>query len=428
MGPFTAYSLHVALLLLAGYLIYKVLLASEKQPRLNRALLLGIYAAAFAAFPIGALLARLSGAAHPVGGAVPDLPIPIGETLAPQTAVRWPLILIAVYFTGMCLAAACTTVTMLRLALLIRSGRRTDGPEGTVLLLLDNRKIAPFSLGNYIVMNADDYATGGALITAHELAHIRHRHSVDLLVAQLVCILQWFNPAAWLMREELKAVHEFQADESVLASGIEARQYQLLLIKKAVGTRFRSLANSLSHSNLKKRITMMYSKKSSGRRRMRSLALVPAIAAALAVSNFPVVASVLSATSQATFGTTEVAIDSKVSENPAPDQKSEPVPDRMPEMPETIWQYLIKETKYPEEAAKNNIEGKVLVGFTVNTDGSISDVEVRNGVDKDLDAEAVRVVKGMPHWKPAISDGKPVKAQYALPINFSLKNMKKTAK
>ena len=104
-------------------------------------------------------------------------------------------------------------------------------------------------------------------------------------MAQLVAVFQWYNPAAWLMREELKAVHEYQADSGVISSGVNPREYQMLLIKKAVGARFPSLANSLNHSKLKKRITMMYNPKTSASRRLRVLALAPAFAAAVLVTD-----------------------------------------------------------------------------------------------------------------------------------------------
>ncbi len=195
-------------------------------------------------------------------------------------------------------------------------------PHGRyTLAITPDTRIAPFSWCCYIVMSRSDFETSGEVITLHETRHLDARHWVDLLLAQLVAIFQWYNPAAWLMREELKTVHEFQADEAVIRSGTDPRQYQMLLIKKAVGARFPSLANSLNHSKLKKRITMMYKSKSSTARRFRALALLPAGALALLATNIPAVASILSEASAAevtvsTGKVTEIKAETQITATP----------------------------------------------------------------------------------------------------------------
>lgn len=113
----------------------------------------------------------------------------------------------------------------------------------------------------FVVISEKDLKENGEEILTHEYAHIRKRHSIDLLIADICIFFQWFNPASWLLKQELQNIHEFEADESVIAQGIDAKKYQLLLIKKAVGTRLYSMANSFNHSSLKKRITMMLKKK-----------------------------------------------------------------------------------------------------------------------------------------------------------------------
>ena len=114
----------------------------------------------------------------------------------------------------------------------------------------------------FVVISEKDLKENREEILTHEYAHIRKRHSIDLLIADICIFFQWFNPASWLLKQELQNIHEFEADESVIAQGIDAKKYQLLLIKKAVGTRLYSMANSFNHSSLKKRITMMLKKKS----------------------------------------------------------------------------------------------------------------------------------------------------------------------
>ena len=126
-----------------------------------------------------------------------------------------------------------------------------------------------------------DLTENGEAILAHERAHIRLRHSLDLLLIDLAGAVQWFNPAMWLLRRDLRAIHEYEADAAVIASGVDARSYQLLLIRKAVGGRWYSIANSFNHSKLKNRITMMLREKSPRRTRARALLLLPLAGLAL---------------------------------------------------------------------------------------------------------------------------------------------------
>ena len=134
--------------------------------------------------------------------------------------------------------------------------------KGKIRLVVHQQNVAPFSWRHYIVLSRQDLEEYGEEIIAHEYAHIMHKHFRDLLLAEICLLFQWFNPAMWLFRKELKTVHEFEADESVLKAGIDAKKYQLLLIQKTVGTRLYSMVNSFDHSSLKERITMMLKKKS----------------------------------------------------------------------------------------------------------------------------------------------------------------------
>lgn len=293
MGEMLSYAVYSGLLLLGGYLIYVWLLAGEKLPGLNRCLLWTIYAVSFAAWPLKHLLEGILSASAPMEATIAvELPMLVGvgaET--PSSGIA--LLLVWIYFGGMVAVGLWSAFIALRIRAIIRSGSRRDCGAYT-LVILPGHGVAPFSWGRYVVVSREDFDSAGDMIVAHELQHLRRRHWIDLLVAQAVCIVEWFNPAAWLMRDELKAVHEFQADSGVIAGGSDPITYQRLLIKKAVGTRFQSLANSLNHSNLKKRITMMYNQKPKGARRLRPFALVPALALALAVTALPAVAEMLS--------------------------------------------------------------------------------------------------------------------------------------
>lgn len=301
MGEIFSYALASSLPLAVMYLIYKWILAGENQHGCNRVLLWCIYVVSLS---LPALVPSFSslyqGESLTMGEPAVELLAPtveFGGVSGIPTAYK---VMLVVYLAGVISAAVATGFTVWRLFRVISRGERRRVARYLVVLT-DSDRIAPFSWCRFIVMNRRDYSESGDIILLHEMKHLEGRHWIDLLVAQLVVIFQWFNPAAWLMREELKTVHEYQADEAVLHSGADARQYQMLLIKKAVGARFPSLANSLNHSKLKKRITMMYSKKSSLRRRMRALALVPAAAVAVAVANIPAVASVISDAAEASL-------------------------------------------------------------------------------------------------------------------------------
>lgn len=324
MGTIFAYSLTSALLLATMYLVFKWMLAGENQHRYNRAILWLIYTLSLTLPALIPALKHLTEtASNQTGITGIEQAIEIGmpsASIAEAEPLLLPRILLAIYIAGAAAAAVYTVFVAIKLHATISKGEKMPHGRYTLAITPDTR-IAPFSWCCYIVMSRSDFETSGEVITLHETRYLDARHWVDLLLAQLVAIFQWYNPAAWLMREELKTVHEFQADEAVIRSGTDPRQYQMLLIKKAVGARFPSLANSLNHSKLKKRITMMYKSKSSTARRFRALALLPAGALALLATNIPAVASILSEASAAevtvsTGKVTEIKAETQITATP----------------------------------------------------------------------------------------------------------------
>lgn len=303
MGSLFTYSLYSATLLLAFYLIYKILMAEENQHAYNRAILLACYAASII-IPVLPTLSHLLthiSIDRNIADISIDTPMVSFMDTAPSQTQLWPVIIISVYFLGVVISLCWSIICYIRLYHIVKTYDKYPSHNGYTIVLTNRQDIAPFSWFSYIVMNHSDYVNHSHLIEMHELEHLHRRHWIDLIIAQLFVIFQWFNPTAWLMREELRAVHEYQADKAVLTGGADARQYQLLLIKKAVGKSFPALANSLNHSKLKKRITMMLKNKSSKGRRTLALALVPAALAAVAVFNIPAVASVVNELSNASW-------------------------------------------------------------------------------------------------------------------------------
>lgn len=305
MGEFLSYAVVSGLLMFALYPAYRVFLARDNQHGFNRMVLLLIYAVSFTALPCcrfwesltvtpGAQIVAFTGEAF--SGVI---------TTAPEQPV-WCTVVLWMYLAGMAVVAARTLATWVRLTRVIRAGEKIRAGSYT-LVVTDDDKYAPFSWLRYVVISRADYENERAAIVAHELKHVASRHWIDLLVAQAVCIIEWFNPVAWLLRDELMLVHEYQADMAVIDSGHDAKEYQMLLIKKAVGVRFPSLANSLNHSKLKKRITMMYKAKSGAGRKFKALALVPAVALAFGVADVPAVRAAVSTIggSSISFGKTD---------------------------------------------------------------------------------------------------------------------------
>ena len=194
--------------------------------------------------------------------------------------IPWRQIGIVIYLAGVAAVIFVTVRSIVGLHRLMRRGRCERLDDGTTLVRMDEN-VAPISWCRNIVISERDLRENGAAILAHERAHVRLHHSLDLLLVDLAGAVQWFNPAMWLLRRDLRAIHEYEADAAVIASGVDARSYQLILIRKAVGGRWYSIANSFNHSKLKNRITMMLREKSSRRTRARALLLLPLAGLAL---------------------------------------------------------------------------------------------------------------------------------------------------
>ena len=281
MYGLAVYSLKVGACLALFYLFFKLLLSRETLHRFNRMVVLGTMLLSFA-LPLCVITVTREYPVPPELFGLPDIPTAFAETgPAPEAEpFSWELLVGCLYLTGVLAMLVATGLSVWRVMRLVRSGRREKLANGFVLVRLP-QAATPFSWWRYIVLSEEDYAGCGREIITHETAHLRLHHSWDLLAADVAGCLQWFNPAMWLLRRELRAIHEYEADEAVLNSGADARQYQILLIKKAAGGRWYSVANSFNHSKLKNRITMMLQKRSSRWAGAKALFAVPLAGLAL---------------------------------------------------------------------------------------------------------------------------------------------------
>lgn len=236
MGILLIYTLKSAFCLTLFYLLYKWALADETFFRLNRSLLLAFWPLALLLPAIPLLFgkeaittAALPGNELDTVNTLMTTHVPQGKSLE-QLYRLWLPMACVVYLAGVIAVSANTLIAYFRLRHLIRSGRRIE--QDAFHLVLVEEELAPFSWMRYIVISEKDYRDNPKEILAHERAHIRHHHSWDLILADVFIAWQWFNPAAWLLKREMRAVHEYEADDAVLSAGIEARSYQMLLIKK----------------------------------------------------------------------------------------------------------------------------------------------------------------------------------------------------
>ena len=280
MTGFLIYDAKVAVLIVVFYMFYRLLLSKETFHRVNRMVLLSTALLSFI-LPLCVITTHQT----VVLDAVPMVSVGnVQMEVAPdEQPAQWQYVIPLLYIIGVVVVLSHTLLSVWRVLMLVRRSERIPQADGTTLCVVPD-EVPPFSFCSFIVMNRNDYNTGDSAILAHERGHIRQHHSCDVLLVDLLTALQWFNPAMWMLRADLRAIHEYEADGAVLSQGINARQYQYLLITKAASIGGYSIANGISHSTLKNRITMMLQKKSPRSRFMKLLALVPIVGIALALN------------------------------------------------------------------------------------------------------------------------------------------------
>ena len=281
MTDFLIYDLKVAVLIAVFYMFYRLMLARETFHRVNRIVLLVTAVASFV-LPFCVITTHQT-----VVMPMPTIDVELGAAVIDDETPQMPLwqkFLPILYIIGMVATLANTLWSVFRITSLIKHSEQHPQDDGTIICVTGNAALAPFSWMHYIVMNRSDYEIRDAAILTHERGHIRLHHSWDLILVDLLTAFQWFNPAMWMLRSDLRAIHEYEADGAVLSQGINARQYQYLLITKAGGIGGYSLANGITHSALKNRITMMTNKTSKSSHLLKLLALLPIVGVTLALN------------------------------------------------------------------------------------------------------------------------------------------------
>ena len=216
--------------------------------------------------------------------------LPLQETATTASTPFLPIVLLGIYFIGMLAYWFMVIRSFAEVWKMIVSHPK-QWKDGCWLVIIPE-KIPSFSWSNYIVISEEDYRNHPQVLV-HERMHYLCRHSYDILFFTIVHALHWFNPMVWLIRTELKQLHEFEADQGVINQGIDATQYQLLLVKKAVGKKLYNIANGFNHTKLQKRITMMIQEKTNGWERLKWLVTVPVVMGAMLVFAQPEVKDTL---------------------------------------------------------------------------------------------------------------------------------------
>ena len=403
---------------------------------------------------------------------------PVVVVKAQASGITWMDMLLGIYWVGVAVLSLRLVWQLFSIIRLVVISRKQE-VEGITVHLLKGEG-SPFSFFRWVFMYPSTLE-GRQLheVMVHECTHVSGLHSLDTLFSELFSIACWFNPFAWLMKQEVRMNLEYLADESVLSDGNARKSYQYHLLGLAYRQPNEStkIANNFNLLPLKKRIKMMNKRRTSEIGKAKYFLFAPLAGVLLMVSNIesvareigeqiPEVAEVQQKAEQAL--NTDVAVANPMAKdavemmNPAEAEEMEAdkaaeaaliaveqakqaaeekvktkpqtdttkkknswdcIPETMPYFPGgnvLMLKYLADNIKYPASAVKAKKQGRVIVGFIVQKDGSITHAKIVRSIDPELDAEALRVVKGMPKWTPGTQLGKPVSVKYTLPVKFSL--------
>ena len=401
---------NVVLVVLFGF--YQLISAGDTFFKWRRLSLLTVYVLSLLLPTID--LSVLVNETAPLGNILPRMAYNLPEVMVKPTrdAFDWQQLAVWLY-AGVALALLLRVfwqvVVVCRLAQ--RSERATL--HGTAVCLLTG-DYSPFSFFRWIFVNPVNKSPSQVKqILTHEQTHVAQWHSVDALLSQLFVAAFWFNPVAWLMRLQVRNNLEYLADRSVISGGTDKRAYQYHLLAVAYRTNVATITNNFNVLPLKKRIKMMNKQTSNPLARFKYLLFVPLAIALMAMNSTTIRANVQKKVVKTTKATKKTSANDKVYE----------VCEQMPTFPggdAALMKYLSENVKYPALAIKAQEQGRVVVSFTVERDGAISDVKVARSVTPSLDAEAVRVVKAMPKWTPGKQGGQLVRVRYNVPVSFKL--------
>lgn len=418
--------INVALMLLYGF--YRLMVSRDTFFGLRRLTLWLIYAVALMVPALNLeYWVRDIPTMASMANVYADTFYPVVVVKAQAPSITWIDMLLGIYWAGVAvlsLRLVWQLFSIIRLAVISRK----QEVEGITVHLLRGEG-SPFSFFRWVFMYPSTLE-GKQLheVMVHECTHVSGLHSLDTLFSELFSIACWFNPFAWLMKQEVRMNLEYLADESVLSDGNARKSYQYHLLGLAYRQPNEStkIANNFNLLPLKKRIKMMNKRRTSEIGKAKYLLFAPLAGALLMVSNIESVAREIGEQIPEVAEVQQKA-EAKASDAIAPADTAKnvvyDVTETMPQFPggqEVLLKYLAANIKYPASAVKAKKQGRVIVTFIIQKDGSVAKARIARSVDPELDAEALRIVKAMPNWTPGTQDGKPVNVKYIIPVNFSL--------
>ena len=444
MPAFLLYEVKVAVVLALFYMFYRLLLRKETFHRLNRVVLVGTAVLAFLLPVCIITVHRPMELVQAVESAFTEAEEPVALELAPAVEASgpwWPVALAALFWAGVAFVVIRVGVSILSIYKIILEGEVKGREDGCYIIVTD-REIDPFSWMKYIVLSRQDWEEPHESILAHEKAHIAYGHSAELLVVDLLSAFQWFNPAIWMLRADLQELHEYEADDAVLRAGANLKEYQYLLIRKAVSKSGYSVANSFNHSILKNRITMMSKSRSPLRRGLRVLYLLPLVCLGIGLQartvyvpvdkdseNIPAEEKfeyVLNKVTVVKYAPASVKAEDVIHVNKVGDIQLSAGKnfDTAPVCSENFAQWLTGHLAYPTDCL---YDGTLVAMFVVGEDGKVGNVEIMNSLCEQLDKLVVDLIKKSPAWTPAMKDGKPVATVLFQPVSFMIRVSNQTA-
>jgi len=325
-------------------------------------------------------------------------------------------LLALLYITGVILSACFYLFASLRLLQLIIARGKSER-----IIAIDSPGNLCFSAFGYVFISRSIPEEDAGRMIAHERNHIGRMHHTDLLLAGLINIVQWFNPASYLLRRSLQKIHEYQADSECISHGEEVASYQRLLVSAVLNTRLSLISNTFSNSSLlKNRIIMMTKKKSGSISSLKILMAAPV--AALLLFTFSCNEMRKDTAPPEPIDPTIGVFDSVLKDNVFNMPSEMPVfgTDAGKSM-ENLFLWINANLKYPQEAKEKGITGKVIITLIVDENGNIIQPEVVRSVDPLLDQAVIDMIKQSPKWQPGLYNGRPVKVKIALPVSFALK-------
>jgi TonB family protein len=417
MNALLVYMFKAALYLSAFYFIYSILLSRDTSYARNRifillsmagAMILPCFALQNVRFPDFQIFGKLLSEVLITGTS--------GKAVNPGTglAALTPFQIINIlYLTGAAIFAAKLISDLVNLIVLIVRQKN----KGSHIIRFHGFNTAGFSAMGYVFINTRLSPEEADEIIRHERNHLKRNHFIDIIFVEIVKAFQWFNPSVYLFNRSIRAIHEYQADQECLTSGIPVVNYQSLLLNQVFRTNTFTLSNSFSNPSLvRKRMIMMTKKRTSSLAGMKLLFVIPVIGFVfLIVSAFG--KNSTSSSNNNSTATTQTLPEA-----------SDAIPfvqvDEMPMFPggdAALLKYLGEHSNYPEKAKENNIQGRVVVRFCITEKGKITRISILQGVDPEIDAEAIRVIGTLPDFIPGRNGGKAVPVWYMVPLTFVLK-------